>query len=68
MSAIKEERVEASKKLTMNADASKALGRTSMTPRVSSRAVGKALYCAKICSYAQGFQLLRARASTTSGT
>jgi uncharacterized membrane protein YuzA (DUF378 family) len=53
ISAIKEERVAASKIL-------KGPGRnTAARRRRSSQAIHDALYCSKICSYAQGFQLMR---------
>ena len=60
MSALKEERVESSKKLRMNADTSAALAAHFDNAESFVAAIGRALYCAKICSYAQGFQLLRA--------
>ena len=58
LSAIKEERVEASKRLA-------GPGRVAAKVGVSEfvRDLEKAVYASKICSYAQGFQLLRAAAA-----
>lgn len=56
VSAIKEERVEASKTLPAP-EAGKIRGRAAFAEDIR-----KALYASKICSYAQGFQLMRAAA------
>ncbi len=53
LSAVKEERVAASKQLKGPVKNVKA-SRSSLV-----RAIHDALYCSKICSYAQGFQLMR---------
>ncbi len=53
MSAIKDERVAASKKLK-GPKASAVKGAKAMI-----EAIRQALYCSKICAYAQGFQLMR---------
>ncbi|HYP15175.1 MAG TPA: NADP-dependent phosphogluconate dehydrogenase [Bryobacteraceae bacterium] len=55
MSSIKEERVAASKILTGPKEGAAADQKESLV-----EAVHDALYCSKICSYAQGFQLMRA--------
>jgi 6-phosphogluconate dehydrogenase len=70
MSSLKAERVAASGVIPAP-DAS--AGRAAMTSMFGSEAgfidaVGKALYCAKICSYAQGFQLMAAAAKEHSWT
>ncbi len=52
MSALKEERVSAARKLKAP-PAAKKTGRTGI------EAIRHALYCSKICAYAQGFQLMR---------
>jgi len=57
ISAIKDERVAASKMLTGPAPA------FSGDRAAFVRAIHDALYCSKICSYAQGFQLMRAAQS-----
>ena len=56
MSAIKEERVAASK--TLQGPAAKFKDKTAATVEM----IRHALYASKICSYAQGFQLMRAAA------
>ncbi|MEC8943073.1 MAG: NADP-dependent phosphogluconate dehydrogenase, partial [Verrucomicrobiota bacterium] len=53
ISAIKEERVAASQVITSNLEAFEG-DRTEFV-----QAIHDALYCSKICSYAQGFQLMR---------
>lgn len=58
VSAIKDERVAASKILT-----SKNLPKFSGNKEELIQAIHDALYCSKICSYAQGFQLMRAAES-----
>ena len=65
MSAMKEERVAASKVLTGAGDSrSPARNRKTFV-----HAVHDALYCSKICSYAQGFQLMRSgRRTNTDGS
>jgi 6-phosphogluconate dehydrogenase len=55
MSALKEERVEASRQLGWQSSAKWEGERTALIA-----AVGDALYASKICSYAQGFNLIRA--------
>ncbi len=55
MSAAKDERVAASKTLTGSNSHAGSAGGKSLPD-----AVGDALYCSKICAYAQGFQLMRA--------
>jgi 6-phosphogluconate dehydrogenase len=55
LSAVKEERVAASKVLTGPAAGSFKGDRTQFIAKIHD-----ALYCSKICAYAQGFQLLRA--------
>ncbi|MEQ9616605.1 MAG: NADP-dependent phosphogluconate dehydrogenase [Phycisphaerales bacterium] len=60
LSAIKEERVAASKIIKSSADPAKAMSAMFDDGESFVSAVGQALYCAKICSYAQGFQLMRA--------
>ena len=52
MSALKEERVRAARKLKAPPTAKK-------TGKKSIEAIRQALYCSKICAYAQGFQLMR---------
>jgi 6-phosphogluconate dehydrogenase len=54
LSAVKEERVNAAKSLP---DSGKAISTEDQTRLIE--AVRDALYCSKICSYAQGFQLMR---------
>lgn len=54
LSALKEERVEASKHL-LGSDYKYSGSRDELT-----KAVHDALYCSKICAYAQGFQIMRA--------
>ena len=54
LSAVKEERVNAAKSLP---DSGKAISAEDQTELIE--AVRDALYCSKICSYAQGFQLMR---------
>ncbi len=59
MSAVKEERVAASDVLTgPNATGPDVINQFFETPEQFVEAVGRALYCSKICSYAQGFQLM----------
>jgi 6-phosphogluconate dehydrogenase len=58
VSAIKDERVAASKVLT-----GPQLGHVAGNEKDFIDAVHDALYCSKICSYAQGFQLMRAAQS-----
>lgn len=58
VSAIKDERVAASKLLT-----GPPLGHVAGNEKDFIDAVHDALYCSKICSYAQGFQLMRAAQS-----
>ena len=63
MSAIKEERVAASKVLAGPPEKDRTSVMGAVFPGGTEEfvaAVGKALYCAKICSYAQGFQLMSA--------
>jgi 6-phosphogluconate dehydrogenase len=63
MSAIKEERVAASRILSGPPEKDRASVLGAVFPGGVPEfvdAVGKALYCAKICSYAQGFQLMSA--------
>ncbi|MEO1128291.1 MAG: NADP-dependent phosphogluconate dehydrogenase [Planctomycetota bacterium] len=62
MSALKEERVAARQILTGPGmdDAAAIRGQAFETNEQFIDAVGQALYCAKICSYAQGFQLMAA--------
>ncbi len=54
ISALKEERLEASKILTGNKEMIKIEDKAAFI-----QAVHDALYCSKVCSYAQGFQLMR---------
>jgi 6-phosphogluconate dehydrogenase len=54
LSALKEERVEASKQLSGPAAQGQAGDRQELI-----NAIRDALYCSKICAYAQGFQLMR---------
>ena len=54
LSAVKEERVHAAKSLPNSGKAISTENRTELI-----EAVRDALYCSKICSYAQGFQLMR---------
>jgi len=60
MSALKEERTHASKIIKSSADTAAAMSTMFGSADEFVQAVGKALYCAKICSYAQGFQLMAA--------
>jgi 6-phosphogluconate dehydrogenase len=60
MSAVKEERVAASKVLKGPAEARSVIPPDDRERFI--RAVESALYCSKICSYAQGFQLMAAAA------
>ncbi len=53
LSAIKDERVVASKKLKGPKDTKKITGKKKLI-----EAIRDALYCSKICAYAQGFQLM----------
>src|SRR5690606_2126632 len=53
LSAIKDERVAASKKLRGPKHAKKIAGKKKLI-----EAIRDALYCSKICAYAQGFQLM----------
>jgi len=58
MSAIKEERIDASKSLSgPSAHPDQSVDRSSFL-----EAIRGALYCSKICSYAQGFQLMKVAA------
>jgi 6-phosphogluconate dehydrogenase len=54
ISALKEERVDASKILSANQEMIKIEDKAAFI-----QAVHDALYCSKVCSYAQGFQLMR---------
>ena len=54
ISALKEERVDASKILSANQETIKIEDKAAFI-----QAVHDALYCSKVCSYAQGFQLMR---------
>ena len=66
MSARKEERVAASAVLPGPEGAAKAIESLFPSTDAFIDAVGSALYCAKVCSYAQGFQLM-ADAATEHG-
>ena len=67
LSALKEERVKAATILAQPQSKGKK-PRTDSEKEATIQAIHDALYCSKICSYAQGFQLMRKRIYTISGT
>jgi 6-phosphogluconate dehydrogenase len=60
LSALKEERVQASRLIKAPETTEKELGEDAQLRKTVKRLVHDALYASKICSYAQGFNLIRA--------